>query len=86
MRDAFCELLQSKLAYGSHERDAVLLEHELIVSYADGRRPPSVIHSSLIGYGEINGDSMMSKSVGITAAAGATRSLNRLSDRAGQED
>ena len=73
--DAFCDLLAHRLAYSSGERDAIMMEHTLDVSYADGRADES-LSVSLIGFGDAEGGpSAMSRSVGLTAAAGVLRLL-----------
>jgi len=74
--DAFCALLQSRLAYQSGERDAVLMEHVLDVEWGGAGRPrrAETITSTLVGFGDADGGpSAMSRSVGLTAAAGVMR-------------
>ena len=74
--DAFCALLSEQLSYGPGERDAVFMEHTLRVEYpSDSGKPPELISSSLVGYGEPNGATCMSRTVGITAALGVARLL-----------
>jgi len=68
--DAFCSLLEEKLAYGSNERDMVLMKHDFTVAYGDTdelKKKTSVF----IGYGDTNGDSSMAKTVGLTIGIGA---------------
>ena len=78
--DAFCDLLAHRLAYSSGERDAIMMEHTLDVSYADGRADES-LSVSLIGFGDAEGGpSAMSRSVGLTAAAGVLRLLESPSE------
>jgi len=73
--DAFCALLGARLTYGERERDAVLMEHTVGVSYG-GTRRDETISSSLVGFGDdAGGDSAMSRSVGLTAASGVHRLL-----------
>ena len=70
IRDAFCSLLESRLAYGDAERDAVLMEHPLTVEYPSTSRCAQHVTSSLIDFGAPGGPSSMSRTVGITAAIG----------------
>ena len=69
VRDAFCSLLEARLAYAESERDAVLLEHTLTVDYGS-LRSPQLVTSSLIDFGDSGGPSSMSRTVGLTAAIG----------------
>ncbi|KAF1792694.1 Saccharopine dehydrogenase, C-terminal [Phytophthora cactorum] len=55
--DAFCALLQDKLSYQPGERDMAIMHHEFGVEYEDGKR-------------ENKGDTIMAKTVGLSAAIG----------------
>ncbi|GLD99985.1 hypothetical protein PINS_up008713 [Pythium insidiosum] len=66
--DTFCTLLQEKLAYQPGERDLAIMHHEFGVEYADGRKEKRT--STYVGYGSENGDTVMAKTVGVTAAIG----------------
>ncbi|DBA04445.1 TPA: hypothetical protein N0F65_010041 [Lagenidium giganteum] len=66
--DTFCALLQDKLAYKPGERDMAIMHHEFGVEYADGRKEKRT--STYVGYGSENGDTIMAKTVGVTAAIG----------------
>ncbi len=70
--DAFCELLQKRLAYLEGERDMCLMQHEFGVTYDDDRAD-EVHSSSLLLYGDADpaGDTSMAKTVGLTIAVGA---------------
>lgn len=70
--DAFCALLQKRLAYAEGERDMCLMQHEFGVSYDDGRAD-EIYSSSLLLYGDSDptGDTSMAKTVGLTIAVGA---------------
>jgi saccharopine dehydrogenase-like NADP-dependent oxidoreductase len=68
--NAFCALLQEKLAYEEGERDMVLMQHEFGITY-DDERPDEVKTSSMLLYGEPHGDTAMAKTVGLTIAVGA---------------
>ena len=59
-----------KLQYEEGERDMIILQHQFIASYPDGKREK--ITSTLIDYGIPNGDSSMARTVGLPAAI-ATR-------------
>ena len=68
--NAFCALLQEKLAYAPGERDMVLMQHEFGVTYED-ERPNEMRTSSMLLYGEPHGNTAMAKTVGLTIAVGA---------------
>jgi saccharopine dehydrogenase (NADP+, L-glutamate forming)/spermidine synthase len=59
-----------KLQYEEGERDMIILRHQFIASYPDGKKEK--ITSTLIDYGIPNGDSSMARTVGLPAAI-ATR-------------
>jgi saccharopine dehydrogenase-like NADP-dependent oxidoreductase len=67
--DNLAALMVEKLAYEAGERDMIVLQHEFLVRTATGRSERIV--SSLIDYGVPNGDSSMSRTVGLPAAIGA---------------
>ena len=69
--DAFCSLLEERLAYGNDERDMVLMKHDFVVSHGNDMDNLSKKTSIFIGYGDANGDSSMAKTVGYTIAIGA---------------
>lgn len=70
--NAFCALLQEKLAYEEGERDMVLMQHEFNVTYKNDKdRPDEVKTSSMLLYGDPQGDTAMAKTVGLTIAVGA---------------
>ena len=48
------------------ERDLVVLRHEILILWPDGKREQRSI--SLVEYGEIDGHSAMAKAVGFPAA------------------
>ena len=70
--DAFCALLEKRLAYLEGERDMCLMQHEFGVTYDDDRAD-EVHSSSLLLYGDEDpsGDTSMAKTVGLTIAVGA---------------
>jgi saccharopine dehydrogenase-like NADP-dependent oxidoreductase len=73
MMDTFCTLLQSKLEYGPGERDMALMHHVFEVQRSDGSHCTKT--STFLGYGDPLGsegaETMMAKTVGLTAAIGA---------------
>ncbi|KAF1795345.1 Saccharopine dehydrogenase, C-terminal [Phytophthora cactorum] len=66
--DAFCALLQDKLSYQPGERDMAIMHHEFGVEYEDGKREKRT--STFVGYGSEKGDTIMAKTVGLSAAIG----------------
>jgi len=69
--DILASRMSEKCAYGSGERDLLLLQHELTVSY-EGREEKTA--SSLVVYGNSNGDTAMARTVSLPLAM-ATRLL-----------
>eukprot|EP00300_Choanocystis_sp_HF-7_P012612 c17957_g1_i1.p1 GENE.c17957_g1_i1~~c17957_g1_i1.p1 ORF type:complete len:1041 (+),score=246.16 c17957_g1_i1:38-3160(+) len=69
LMDTLCALLELKLQYEPGERDMVLMQHIFDIENANGTFSRHT--STLIGYGDPNGDTAMSKTVGLTAAIGA---------------
>jgi saccharopine dehydrogenase (NADP+, L-glutamate forming) len=67
--DALAALMIEKLRYEEGERDMIVLQHEFLVARPDGSKERIV--STLIDYGIPNGDSSMSRTVGLPAAIGA---------------
>lgn len=66
--DALVALLMEKMPYKKGERDMIILQHRFEVEYADKK---SRITSTLIDYGDPEGDSAMARTVGLPAAIGA---------------
>ncbi|KAI9908468.1 hypothetical protein PsorP6_004023 [Peronosclerospora sorghi] len=66
--DAFCALLQEKLSYQPGERDMAIMHHEFGIEYEDGKKERRT--STFVGYGSENGDTIMAKTVGLSAAVG----------------
>lgn len=69
--DLLCRLLTEKLALAPRERDAVILLHDFTAVYPTHRER---ITSTLVEYGQPDGDSAMSRTVSLPAAI-ATRCL-----------
>ncbi|KAL3673372.1 hypothetical protein V7S43_001088 [Phytophthora oleae] len=66
--DAFCALLQDKLSYQPGERDMAIMHHEFGIEYEDGKKEKRT--STFVGYGSEKGDTVMAKTVGLSAAIG----------------
>ncbi|MCW8857128.1 MAG: saccharopine dehydrogenase NADP-binding domain-containing protein [Kangiella sp.] len=64
--DAFCNLLVQKLNYHEDQVDMVLLQHKFEIEKADGSRYH--ISSTLQEFGQVDGYTAMSKTVGYPAA------------------
>ncbi|KAG5650501.1 hypothetical protein H0H81_012014 [Sphagnurus paluster] len=73
--DIFAYLLAHKLAYKPHERDMVVLSHELVTQRLHGAREREVHTSSLITYGTPRA-SAMARTVGIPVGIAALRVLD----------
>ena len=76
--DALAALLSHKLRYEPHERDLVLLSHEIItapISPSSEPTPNEVYNSTMAVYGSASG-SAMSKTVGLPLAFAALRVLD----------
>jgi alpha-aminoadipic semialdehyde synthase len=71
--DHFANLLAQKLRYEPHERDLVILNHEIIAQDVSGRE--EVHSSSLITYGESKA-SAMARCVGLPVAFAALKVLD----------
>lgn len=67
--DALGNLMLEKLAFGPGERDMIVLFHDFVAEFPDGRRER--ITSRLIDFGIEGGDSSMSRTVSLPAAIGA---------------
>ena len=63
--DIFADLMLKKCSYSHGERDMVILVHEFVIDYK-GKREKTT--STMIDYGIPNGDSSMSRTVGLTCA------------------
>jgi saccharopine dehydrogenase-like NADP-dependent oxidoreductase len=63
--DLLVSVLMEKLQYSKGERDMIVLQHEFMAEYNDRKEK---ITSTLIDYGIPNGDSAMSRTVGLPAA------------------
>ena len=73
--DTLCVLLTEALAYKKGERDMVLLQHTFDVEWKDQRREK--MRSTLIAFGDPDGETAMSKTVGFPLALAAQLILNK---------
>lgn len=72
--DVLVKLLNEKMPLPKGDRDMVILQHEIVAQYNDDKHRREKITSTLIEYGEPNGFTAISKTVGLPAAI-ATRLL-----------
>lgn len=79
--DVLSHLLFEKLQYEPGERDMIVLHHEFIAE-KDGAKPLK-IYSTMVDYGIPNGDSAMSRTVGLPAAVGTRYILEGKIDKPG---
>ena len=68
MLDVLAQRMLSLMEYAPGERDMLVMQHEFVVEYAD--RTEKIL-STLVDYGIPNGDSSMSRLVGLPAAIAA---------------
>ncbi len=66
--DFLADLMLEKMPYKDNERDMIVLFHDFIAEYPNGKREN--ITSTLIDYGIPGGDSSMSRTVSLPAAIG----------------
>ncbi len=64
--DALTALMTEKMAYKEGERDMIVLQHDFIAEYPDGKR--EAIVALLVDYGIPHGDSSMARTVSLPAA------------------
>ncbi len=67
--DTFCGLLEKKLSYAKGEHDMALMHHSFGVVYPKTGKKQDIT-STFVGYGTEDGETMMAKTVGVTAAIG----------------
>lgn len=78
--DVFCKILLDKLKYKTGEVDMLIMHHEFIAQY-EGKKQN--ITSTMIDYGVPNGDSSMSRTVGLPAAIAVKMILNGVINETG---
>ncbi|MFO0605346.1 MAG: saccharopine dehydrogenase C-terminal domain-containing protein [Polyangiales bacterium] len=71
--DALVARMVEKLQYAPGERDMIVLQHEFVAEYP-GRR--EYMRSALVDFGVPNGETAMSRTVGLPAAIGVLRILD----------
>lgn len=71
--DALVARMVEKLQYKPGERDMIVLQHEFVAEFADRTE---LIRSTLVDYGVPNGETAMSRTVGLPAAIGVLRVLD----------
>jgi saccharopine dehydrogenase-like NADP-dependent oxidoreductase len=67
--DLLTARMLARMPYAAGERDMIILHHEFVAEYAGDRREE--ITSTLIDYGIPDGDSSMSRTVGLPVAIGS---------------
>ncbi len=67
--DVFADRLLEKLKYEPRERDMIILHHDFTAEYPDKKKEKRT--STLVDFGIPDGDSSMSRTVGLPAAIGA---------------
>lgn len=78
--DVVASRMLSKMEYSPGERDMLVMQHEFVVKYPDRTEK---ITSTMVDYGIPNGDSSMSRLVGLPAAIAARMILQREIDLTG---
>ena len=66
--DVMAAHMAAKMAYKPGERDMIVMRHEFVAEYPDRKE---AITATMIDYGIPNGDTSMSRTVGLPAAIGA---------------
>lgn len=79
--DLLEKLMLAKMTYAPGERDMIVLKHEFRAAYPDGSE--EIITSTLVDYGIPGGDSSMSRTVGLPAAAAVELVLDGRLERTG---
>ncbi|XP_005100303.1 alpha-aminoadipic semialdehyde synthase, mitochondrial [Aplysia californica] len=67
--DTLSNYLAKRLAYAPHERDMILMRHEVGIQWGDGKREHRGI--DLVNYGDPNGFSAMARTVGLPTGIAA---------------
>ncbi len=71
--DALVARMVDKLQYAPGERDMIVLQHEFVAEYPDRKE---FMRSTLVDFGVPNGETAMSRTVGLPAAIGVLRVLD----------
>ena len=72
--DALATRMQEKMSYKEGERDMIVLQHDFVAEYADGKKEQ--ICSLLIDYGIPHGDSSMARTVSLPVAIASRLIVN----------
>ncbi|XP_059138929.1 alpha-aminoadipic semialdehyde synthase, mitochondrial-like [Physella acuta] len=67
--DTLSNYLAKRLSYGVHERDMILMRHDIGIQWGDGKMEERSI--DLVSYGDIGGFSAMAKTVGLPTGIAA---------------
>jgi saccharopine dehydrogenase-like NADP-dependent oxidoreductase len=70
--DVLVKLLNEKMPLPNGARDMVILQHEIVAQYSEDNNRREKIKSTLIEYGEPNGFTAISRTVGLPAAIAAS--------------
>ncbi|OYD16650.1 saccharopine dehydrogenase [candidate division WOR-3 bacterium JGI_Cruoil_03_51_56] len=71
--DVLVKLMLNRMTYRPHERDMIILRHEFGAEYPGGLKKK--ITSTLVAYGEPDGDSAMARTVGLPTAIAVRKIL-----------
>jgi saccharopine dehydrogenase-like NADP-dependent oxidoreductase len=71
--DITAELMISKMQLGKEEKDMVVLQHDFLVKYKDGRK--EVIRSRMLDFGSPSTDTSIARTVALPAAIGVQQIL-----------
>jgi saccharopine dehydrogenase (NADP+, L-glutamate forming) len=79
--DTLCATLEKKMAYESHERDMVMLQHKFGIEWGDGLK--EVRTSTGLWFGTPGGETAMARTVGVPCAITAQLILDGVISRRG---
>ena len=71
--DVTADLMISKMQLGRNEKDMVVMEHDFLIVYNDGRR--EVIRSRMLDFGSPEKDTSIARTVALPAAIGVKQIL-----------
>ncbi|BFZ08759.1 hypothetical protein BsWGS_11797 [Bradybaena similaris] len=72
--DTLSNYLAKRLAYGTNERDMILMRHDIEIVWGDGKKEQRCI--DFVNYGDLGGFSAMAKTVGLPTGIAARMILN----------
>jgi alpha-aminoadipic semialdehyde synthase len=73
--DSLANYLSKRLGYAKHERDILIMHHEIGYTWSNGIKETK--HVDFIQYGDVNGFSAMAKTVGYPTAITAKMVLEK---------